>query len=66
MTWAFFDFARSNLDRVCGPRENSIGEPDAGKPHVRFDERMQGIVFTRTTRAEVRPAFDSTKLAKLA
>jgi len=43
---------------VC-PDVKPVGEPDAGEPHVRFDERK---LETGASQVHTAPVFDSTLL----
>ena len=48
------------LDRAVGLEVKPVGEPDAGNPHVRFDERGEETERCRMAQATA-PLLDSTK-----
>jgi len=53
------------VGRRCGPAMKSVGKPDAGNPHVRFDERGRETDRCRMAQATA-PFLDSTSHAERA
>jgi hypothetical protein len=62
-SWAYSDFGDSTWDLVRESTVKPVGKPDAGKPHVRFDER--GRETGRRSASVLAPNLDSTKCCEV-
>jgi hypothetical protein len=57
-SWEYCGYAECSWDLVREPTVKLVGKPDAGNPHVRFDER--GWETGRRYASVLAPSLDST------